>query len=124
MKLIKRMSFLVLLAAMVVFTPLDSSAQVLNGNQLVQKMREYDKHETGDSNYDHFDVGIYMGYVGGIFDVTADLFLDPPKGITLRQILAIVGKYLKENPEKWNEPARVLIFDALTKSIPLKRSKK
>ena len=121
MKSMKQVSFLIVLTAMVLFTSLDSSAQAFyfyDGNRLVQLMREYDKSETRNPSTDYMDVGIYMGYVAGIFDTTKDIFFDPPKNVTVGQICSIVGKYLKENPEKWTLPASVLATEALQKAFP------
>ena len=42
-------------------------------------------------------------------------------GITINQISAIVSKYLKNHPERWNESAAVLVIDALVEAFPLKK---
>lgn len=115
MKSMKQVSFLIVLGAMVLFTPLDSSARFYNGNELVEKMREYEKDESSGPNC--HESGFYMGYVAGVYDAMRDFF-DAPENVTVGQICAIVGKYLKEHPEKWTLPASVLIKDALRKAFP------
>ncbi len=118
MKFIKQVSFLIVLSAMVLFTPLDSSAQYFyNGNELVQKMRESEKQERNDPSTDYFSSGFYMGYVAGVYDAMRGFF-NVPEDITVKQICAIVEKYLKENPEKWALPASVLVTEALQKAFP------
>jgi hypothetical protein len=115
MKSMKQVSFLVVLAAMVLFTPLDSSAY--NGNELVQKMREFEKQERGDPSADYASSGFYMGYVVGVYEAMRDFF-NAPENVTVAQVCSIVEKYLKENPEKWTLPASVLVMEALQKAFP------
>jgi hypothetical protein len=120
MKFIKQVSFLIVLAAMVLFTPLDSSAQYFyNGNELVQKMRESEKQERDDPSTDYFSSGFYMGYVAGVYEAMRAFFV-APENVTVAQVCSIVGKYLKENPEKWTLPASVLVMEALQKAFPKK----
>ena len=117
MKFIKQVSFLIVLVAMVLFTPLDSSAY--NGNELVQKMREFEKQERGDPSADYGSSGFYMGYVAGVYEAMRAFFV-APENVTVAQVCSIVGKYLKENPEKWTLPASVLVMEALQKALPKK----
>jgi len=115
MKFIKRVSFLIVLSAMLLFTFLDSSAY--DGNELVQKMREFEKQERGDPSADYASSGFYMGYVVGVYEAMRD-FLNAPENVTVAQVCSIVGKHLKENPEKWNQPASALVIKALQKAFP------
>jgi hypothetical protein len=117
MKFIKQVSFLIVLAAMVLFIPLDSSAEFNDGNMLVQMMREYEKFERNDPSTNYLECGYYTGYVAGVYDAMRRFF-DAPEDVTISQICSIVGKYLKEHPEKWTLPASVLITDALQKAFP------
>jgi hypothetical protein len=50
--------------------------------------------------------------------ITFHLVFNVPEDITVGQIGSIVGKYLKENPEKWTLPASVLVTQALQKAFP------
>ncbi len=121
MKFIKWVSFSIILASIVLFTPLDLSAQLFfhDGNNLVRFMREYDKHERGDPSTNNFECGLYAGYVTGAYDAMRSDF-NAPEATTINQICSIVGKYLKENPGKWTAPASILIRDALRKAFPKK----
>jgi len=119
MRSIKQVSFIIVLVAMVLFTPLDSSAQSFyNGNELVQMMREYEK-DGSDPSKKWLDVGIYMGYVAGIYDVMKD-FHDVQENVTAGQVFSTVGKYLKENPENWALSASFLVSECLRKAFPLR----
>jgi len=56
----------------------------------------------------------FMGYVIGIVDATI-LFgaLCTTKDVTHGLLMAIVSKYLKNSPEKWNKAGADLVLDAL-----------
>lgn len=41
-----------------------------------------------------------------------------PTNLSMHQTLAIVKKYLADNPQKWHEPASLLIFTALLEAFP------
>ena len=67
-----------------------------------------------------FAVGFYMGFVLGVSRVLFEPFevVSFPEGVSNAQILAVVGKYLDEHPEKWNEESEMLVFDALAEAWP------
>ncbi len=48
------------------------------------------------------------------------LYFFAPANITVRQACTIVGEYLKEHPERWNEPAHFLVLEALIQAFPRK----
>jgi len=116
MQFIKQMSCAVAFFIILLFSSL-ASAQLINGNTLFERMVEYDKNERGDPDFDQFGCIFYMGYVEGIYDLMVDSFNDP-KNVTVGQILSIVGKYLKDNPEKRHLPASFLVMDALRNAFP------
>jgi len=94
------------------------------GNDLITSMREYDKTEANPSGakVDFDEAWKYLGYITGVYDATEYLYNTPDK-VTQRQLAAVVSKYLKNNPEKWNEPAALLVMNALQEAFPLKKSK-
>ena len=62
----------------------------------------------------------YSGYVIGVFDM-AESVLGVPDGVTQQQVLAIVAKYLKRNPEQWNQRAAIVVLRALKTAFPRKK---
>ena len=55
-----------------------------------------------------------VGYVIGIVDgFEAAQLLCVPDKVTVEQVIAMVQKTLKESPDKWNQPADVLVLQAL-----------
>lgn len=64
------------------------------------------------------DIAMFRGYVAGVSDVyNGKLFCAPPD-VELSQASAVVKKYLSENPRLWNEPAKVLVIQALESAYP------
>lgn len=87
-----------------------------DGNELVQCMREYEKYNAGRMDADPLKIGMYVGYVEGIFVTDSNICCGGMR--KLQQILAIVGKYLTENPERWNKPAYTLVQEGIQKACP------
>lgn len=106
MKFRNGVTFIISLATILLCISSDSFASPFfeTGNSLVPFMRENEKGMAKDPSVIWVDAFYYIGFVTGVYDATSSLY-DPPEKITISQILAIVAKYLKENPEKWNQPA-------------------
>jgi hypothetical protein len=104
------------------FTQTQAREGFLSGNKLVELMRERDRMEAGASDVDYVKVREYSGYIAGVYDAT-DWQYDTPDQVTVGQVVAVVSKFLKENHERWSEPAADLVMDALKKAFPLKEKK-
>ncbi len=44
-----------------------------------------------------------------------------PSRSTIEELVGVVQKYLGTHPESWNQPAVILIHDALTEAFPCKK---
>ena len=100
-----------------------ANAQFVSGNKLASKWRAYQRYDTGvGRNLDYGEGNYFMGYITGVYDATYWLY-NSPDGITVGQMCSIVGKYLDEHPEEWNEPAWVLVRLALLEAFPKSKSK-
>ena len=94
----------------------------LTGNDLVKVMREDDNANVHSPNTSYYDVGIYSGFVVGVYDTSSVLnMICPSTSVTRGQAKAIVAKYLKLNPEKWEDSAVNLVFTALVNAFPCKK---
>lgn len=62
--------------------------------------------------------GVYMGYISGIADFSNGILFCAPNGATNGQNVAIVTKFLKNNPERWTEQAATLVVAALSAAYP------
>ena len=91
--------------------------ELLNGNELVELMREYEKAERNDKTADWRKVGEYRGYVMGFYDATW-FFYAVPENITPGRVAAVVARFLRQNPEKWDRPAWDLVMEALQEAFP------
>ena len=102
-----------------------------NGNDLVKFWKEY-KNESNE----FFSRGLYMGYIAGCLDAIeftnyvmeeakygrGNMGFSIPENATLGQICSIVGKWLDNNPEKWNLPGQMLVVLALQEAFPIEIS--
>lgn len=98
------------------------------GFELVENMRQWEKAESKDPNIDFYAAGRYVAFVTGVHDAMGACdslkSLDKictPQGATVRQLVAVVSKYLKDNPSKWDQPAVVLVMNALRQAFPCKK---
>ena len=108
-----------MLITMLILLPIQAQAQVFfyGGNHLVELMREYENPNTSS-----FGAGRYSGFVSGVYDTLSALnIICPTTSVTVGQAIAIVTKYLKSNPEKWNESAIDLVSVALMNAFPCKK---
>ncbi|MGB8658567.1 MAG: Rap1a/Tai family immunity protein [Candidatus Zixiibacteriota bacterium] len=104
------------------FTQTQAGIFFWTGNKLVELMTEYDKANANASDANYAKAMIYGAYIIGVCDATRWLY-DIPDHATQGQVVAVVAKFFKENPERWSEPAADLVIDALQKAFPLKNKK-
>jgi hypothetical protein len=63
----------------------------------------------------------YYSYVAGVHDTLDALgIVCASTSVSVGQVSAVVAKFVKENPERWDEPAVGLVSDALIKAFPCK----
>lgn len=95
------------------------AAPFTSGTELVDHMKENDKAVAGKKEVDWLKTGLYLGFIGGVYDACdGAFFCAGPSDPTQGEIVSAVSKYLKDHPERWNEPAVVLIVDALKAAYP------
>jgi hypothetical protein len=103
-----------------------------DGNWLVEVARSHERiiaatdyRQVQDEDYPN--AREYMAYVQGVFDTHGLLaaaeviprpFYCAADNVTVGQITAVVGKYLKENPDKWSMNASTLTMKALHDAFP------
>lgn len=88
------------------------AAWATSGNDLVKWIPEYEASKAT------FAGGLFIGYVTGIADFGRGFLFCPAGNVTNGQNAAIVVKYLKNNPEKWNWQASTLVVEALSNAYP------
>ena len=92
---------------------LPALAAFTDGNELQRWMLQ-DEAPNGTK----FESGLYKGYITGVVDLSNGVLFCTTPGVTRAQNVAIVTKYIKANPEKWNLPANVLVVDAMAEVFP------
>jgi hypothetical protein len=94
-----------------------------SGKDLVQWMEAYEECEMGDCSEEMvLPYGLFMGFVGGVSDVLLKEYRTP-SNLAQGQVFSIVVKHIKEHPERWTEPAYILVMDALKKAFPITKVK-
>lgn len=113
---------------LIVFSLCNSAYCWVTGNDLVNFWKDY---QTQSGTY---TTGMYMGYIAGCLDSNnminyamrewklgaGNLGIELPANATLGQLCSVVGKWLDNNPEKWNLEANLLIIMALREAFPAK----
>ncbi|MCK9525857.1 MAG: hypothetical protein M0R49_08010 [Limnochordia bacterium] len=130
-KIAKAVLWSLLIPALFFFLP-QTTANAVDGNALVKWSNEYRKY-SNDVNFSNLELGLFLGYVQGVNDsimyFTEYTKLGDPKvellrisksplynstgGVPLQQVIEIVEKFLKDNPDKWDSPAFSLVKNAL-----------
>ena len=87
-----------------------------NGNELYRWLEESE-----NSSGSPFESGLFSGYVAGVVDTGDGILFCTTSGVTRGQNSAVVAKYLKNNPEKWSQPADTLVIDAMKQAFPCKK---
>ena len=101
----KHLGTLVFVAVFILLSSSDSMGQFYTGNELVVFRNSSQLVSQGKYQFqDSLRAGQYIGFVAGVFDAT-DYMHETPKGITVAQLMSIVGKFLDDNPERLHEPA-------------------
>ena len=97
-----------------------ASAQFIRGNQLREWIAADDRLENGTPiSIDYANSASGLAYVTGIAETFSILgLLCIPNGVTRGQMQAVVAKYLKEHPEKWNGDANPIVYVALSSAFP------
>ena len=63
-----------------------------------------------------------IGYLDGIADAAVGLgYTCYPTGVTQAQLREVVMKYLRDHPERLNDPAPLLVLNGLLEAFPCKR---
>jgi len=131
----KSKTILIIIGSVIfLLTPADIFGQdryLIAGNDLVEDMRASEKvlpdifndGITSDNSNRKYVPGasFYRGYIIGILDATSNDYNLPEKA-TGDQLIAVVTKYLKENPAQWDLPASFLVHFALNSAFGLSES--
>ena len=98
----------------------DRTEYAFRGSNLIKGMRQDDNTAYANARPRYLG-GLYEGYVLGVRDgMQVFVSYNFPRGITNGQFVAVVSKYLKAHPERWNEDAALLVINALQEAFPKK----
>jgi hypothetical protein len=93
-----------------------------DGNKLQQLAEADDRFQNGtDVGGDSYKSGSLIGYIVGVVDTSDNVLFCTPDNVKIGQLIDIVKKYLRDNPEKRHRPASDLVIDSLSSVFPCKR---
>lgn len=104
-----------------------ASAETLRGDQLLIMLTD----ESSSGMQASINRYRAMGYIQGLLDSytvfstrdpSLDVFCMPEQGVSSAQARILIVKWLKENPERLHEQARLLVFHALAEAFPCRNS--
>jgi len=121
-------SLLLATALMAIMCPAFAHAQgaFITGSQLAEDLEAFNAYYTlgNKSDLDKAIMGSRgVGYIFGTFDtLSRSGLICAPTSVNAGQAQAIVLKYLRDNPDKWNQPAAELVFTAYHNLYPCIKS--
>ena len=87
------------------------------GTYLVQGWRAHQKiMQNQGGQIDYVLASGFVAYIKGVFDATENVYAFQA-GVTVDQVIAIVGKYLDAHPEAWSEKGSDLVIKALNQAF-------
>jgi hypothetical protein len=99
----------IVVAVLLLLASSSASADYFTGNDLNQHLLSSERLA---------DIAMFRGYVAGVQDVFNGQLFCVPEDVPLSQASAVVKKYLSDNPQLWNKPAKELVVDSLRLAYP------
>jgi hypothetical protein len=110
------------LVAVALLTASAARAEFFDGNWLNGNRAGYLAIQRGAKDGPTFQQSAYfVGYVAGVADILQGITSCPPANATVRQVAAVVSKYMEDNPELWARSADSLVSAALLGAFPCSR---
>ena len=118
------MKILKAVLATILLLPLTANALTNDtGIELLEAIKFYEKYQADSSEMPNSIKPLvrytyHLGYMEGLIVGDNDRTICVPQGVTRKQFMLVVEKYLKEHPEDLHEPAYRLIDWALMEAFP------
>ena len=113
-----------LLAIVALMVAHSAMAGWFTGFELKGLAESYEKisNGTSDINTDRYAAGVFHGYAIGVTSAQeVQGLICLPAQMKAGQISAIVAKFLKNNPETWNQPGETIVFTSISRTFPCKK---
>ena len=124
----KKLTLLIAVASLfMVFPTIAAGIHFSDGNHLQEVCNEAIKLFDSTGNADVFTAGTCLGYLRATNDMYEIMAKDSkrticiPPEISGKQLTRIVVKYLREHPERLQDIASLLVFEAFKESFPCSR---
>ena len=93
----------------------------VSGGDLYRYLKDKDRLFVGFAHGHIMGVAESHSYYSSRWKECARRDFAPPSRSTIEELVRVVEKYLQTHPESWNQPAVILIHDALTEAFPCKK---
>mgnify|MGYP003583309032 CR=1 FL=1 len=108
--------------ALVLAVPCISHAGFFDGYQLKEWSDASDRIDSGKyAAGDSYNSAKFAGYVLGAHDTLEGMLVCIPANAKAGQLMAVVGKYLRENPDQWDKAGFLLVGKALSSAFPCQK---
>lgn len=109
-----------ILLSLLFFVAGSSNAQIYKGNQLMEWLAGQERYEQNrDTGADAVNSAIAAGYIVGLSEgLQFSMLVCLTPNTSVKQLVSVVNKFMKENPEKWNMDASALVLVALMRAFP------
>ncbi len=101
------------LGVAIILSPYVTSADFLTGKDLYLKLGKRTSVEKNNSK----DYYMALGYIIGVFDAYNEIAFHAPPDVTRSQVKEIAVKFMKNNPEKLDQPADVVLSTAFKEAF-------
>jgi hypothetical protein len=120
----KRLLAFIVASLFMIFPAIVSGVHYSDGNLLQEVCNEAIKLFDSRDEADVFSAGNCFGYIRAANDMYEIMVNNSarticvPSGISGKQLIRIVDKFLKEHPEKLHNVASLLVYEAFQESFP------
>ncbi|WP_156861147.1 Rap1a/Tai family immunity protein [Casimicrobium huifangae] len=111
-----------ILVAMAIAIAGEANAGYFNGARLKDLVDADDRVESANASPSDFQKsGLLLGFVAGVHDTANGTAFCGRSYVTIGQAVAVVKKYFRENPNKWDQQASDLVSNALSSAFPCRK---
>ena len=123
----KQALFLAALSFMMIFPAIAFGDHFSDGNDLLEACRQTLEFPESDKNINEFNAGSCWGYIRATNDMYEVMAQSAQRTICVspqigrKQLTMVVVKYLNEHPERLQNVAALLIYEAFQEAFPCPR---
>ena len=95
-----------------------SGAHFYSGSDLVKLRTQYQRATREDPDTNYREAWKFRAFVIGVHDIGNGALFCTEEGVGELQTVALVAKFMEDNPQHWNLPAAAIVALGLTDAFP------